>query len=401
VNKTDTDLIRQVESKQHPDHPDEQKTYMWQLDGLRCFAVLGVLVSHFWIPQGLPWLLADMDWGWIGVRLFFVLSGFLITGILLDARQIAGNKTTTSAYQLRQFYARRFLRIFPIYYLVIMITIALNIPLARELWAWLVTYTSNIYITLHNTWIGYFSHFWSLAVEEQFYLIWPFLILILPKKWLLPSVALAILVAPVYRFSAYQLYRGDISPFDFKAGTLTPANLDSLGMGAMLAIFWHNRAYRERVQKYTLFIILPVGILLYLVTLALYHYDIKPSVFFTLNDFALALIFAWLVSSAAMGFKGTVGKFISFPIFVYLGKISYGIYVYHYFMPLILVPVMKWLGFEAPPPGPLNFILAGSLSIAIASLSWYLFEYPINRLKRHFAYVPVPNAEHPYASVSQ
>ena len=107
---------------------------------------------------------------------------------------------------------------------------------------------SDIYITVQNTWIGYFSYFWSLAVEEQFYLIWPFLILILPKKWLLPSVALAILGAPVYRFSVYQLSHRDISPFDLKAGTLTPANLDSLCMGAMLAIFWHNRAYRESAK---------------------------------------------------------------------------------------------------------------------------------------------------------
>ena len=70
-------------------------------------------------------------------------------------------------------------------------------------------------------------------------------------------------------------------------------------------------------------------------------------------------------------------------------------------MPLILVPVMKWLGFEAPPPSPLDFILVGSLSIAIASLSRHLFEYPINHLKRHFEYVPAPNAKHPYASASQ
>ena len=84
-------------------------------------------------PAGPPWFLADMDWGWIGVRLFFVLSGFLITGMLLDARRIADNKTTTPAFQLHQIYARRFLRIFPIYYLVIGITVALNVPLAREL----------------------------------------------------------------------------------------------------------------------------------------------------------------------------------------------------------------------------------------------------------------------------
>ncbi|MEO8354719.1 MAG: acyltransferase [Chloroflexota bacterium] len=368
-----------------------QSNYMPQLDALRFFAVLGVLVSHFWIPKGLVWLFTDMDWGWMGVRLFFVLSGFLITGILLDARQVAENTTLTPLYLIRQFYARRFLRIFPVYYLVIGIALLLNIPLVREIWIWLITYTTNIYISLSNTWIGNFSHFWSLAVEEQFYLIWPCLILFLPRKWLSPLIVLAILVAPIYRFWGYQIYRHDISPFDFKAATFTLASLDSLGMGALLALHWRDSAGREKTRKYASRLVLPIGFFLYVTTLALYHYHIKPSVFFTLNDFALSLIFFWLVSGAAMGFKAATGKILSFPMFVYLGKISYGIYIYHYFMPLILVPVLNGLGFKLQTPGPLNFILASALTIAVASISWHLFEYPINNLKRYFQYGPAPN----------
>jgi peptidoglycan/LPS O-acetylase OafA/YrhL len=228
-----------------------------------------------------------MDWGWIGVQLFFVLSGFLISGILLDSRQAVENTTISPFFLIRQFYIRRFLRIFPIYYLVIFISLLLNIEPARQIWVWLVSYTSNIYITVFNTWIGAFSHFWSLAVEEQFYLIWPCLIMFLPRKWIPVMILFTIALAPIYRFGAYQMHRYDVSPFDFKPGTFTLANSDSLGIGALLAYAWRTNLTRESVQRYLTKIILPLGIILYVTTLALYHYRLKPSAFFTLNDFAL------------------------------------------------------------------------------------------------------------------
>jgi len=363
---------------------------MPQLDTLRFFAVLGVLISHFWTPQELPWLFADIDLGWLGVRLFFVLSGFLITGILLDARSLTETSSLSVSYLIRQFYVRRFLRIFPIYYLVIAITLIFDVTLGRELWVWLVSYASNIYITVHNTWMGVFSHFWSLAVEEQFYLLWPCLILFLPKKWIPAAITVVILLAPAYRFWAYQTYRLEISPFDFKAGTFTLASLDSLGLGALLAYAWRNKLMPTPIQKYLTALVLPFGLLLYVVSLALYHYRIKPSVFFTLNDLAASLVFTWLVGSASVGFKGFKGKFLTFPVFSYLGKISYGIYVYHYFMPLILVSVLSRFGYELHVPSLTNFILSSLFTIIVASLSWHWLELPINNLKRYFQYTAVP-----------
>ena len=363
---------------------------MPQLDTLRFFAVLGVLISHFWTPQELPWLFADIDLGWLGVRLFFVLSGFLITGILLDARSLTETSSLSVSYLIRQFYVRRFLRIFPIYYLVIAITLIFNVALGRELWVWLVSYASNIYITVHNTWMGVFSHFWSLAVEEQFYLLWPCLILFLPKKWIPAAIIVVILLAPAYRFWAYQTYRLEISPFDFKAGTFTLASLDSLGLGALLAYAWRNKLMPTPIQKYLTALVLPFGLLLYVASLALYHYRIKPSVFFTLNDLAASLVFTWLVGSASLGFKGFKGKFLTFPVFSYLGKISYGIYVYHYFMPLILVSVLSRFGYELHVPSLTNFILSSLFTMIVASLSWQWLELPINNLKRYFQYTAVP-----------
>ena len=367
---------------------------MPQLDALRFFAVLGVMVTHLWHPRNLPWLFDDLDWAGLGVRLFFVLSGFLITGILLDCRNTAEKNGVPVMFFIRQFYARRFLRIFPIYYLVVSIALIVDIPPAREIWAWLVTYTSNIYITVHNEWIGRMGHFWTLAVEEQFYLIWPWVILFAPRKYLLPVILLFISLSPIYRIIAYQIYPFDIGAMDFKAATFTLGNLDSLAIGALLALAWNSDIPKQRLQKYLTRLILPIGIILYTTCLILYHYRIKPSVFFTLGDFSASLIFAWLVSSAGLGFKGLVGKVLEWKVLNYLGKITYGIYVYHYFASLILVPLLSRIGFNLPVPGFSNFVLSSLLTIAVASLSWHWIEQPINNLKRYFQYGSGP-ADHP------
>jgi len=373
-------------NSQHP-----AQNYMPQLDALRFFAVLGVMIAHLWHPRRLPWLLGDLDWAGLGVRLFFVLSGFLITGILLDCKNMAKEKGMPSMFFIRQFYARRFLRIFPIYYLVVIITIIIDLPPAREIWGWLVTYTTNIYITVNNEWVGRLGHFWTLAVEEQFYLLWPWIILFTPRKWLLPIIVFFISLSPIYRIFAYNLYPFDIGAMDFKAATLTPANLDSLAIGALLALLWSSDIPKHVLQKYLTRLILPMGLILYTICLVLYHYRIKPSVFFVFGDFSASLIFAWLVSATGLGFKGWVGKFLEFRPISYLGKITYGIYVYHYFAPLVLVPILARFGYELQVPGIRNFALSGILTIAVASLSWHWIELPINNLKRHFQYKSASN----------
>ena len=360
--------------------------YMPQLDALRFFAVLGVMVAHLWHPRRLPWLLGDLDWAGLGVRLFFVLSGFLITGILLDCRNAAEKNGTPTLFFVRQFYARRFLRIFPIYYLVVLVALIVGLSPAREIWGWLVTYTTNIYITVNNEWVGRFGHFWTLAVEEQFYLIWPWVILFAPRKWLMPIILFCISLSPIYRTFAYAYFPFDIGAMDFKAATLTPANLDSLAIGALLALAWTWEIPKATLQRYLTRFILPIGLLLYATCLIFYHYRIQTAVFFIFGDFSASLIFAWLVSSAGLGFKGLIGKFLELQPLVYLGKITYGIYVYHYFAPLILVPLLARVGIDLFVPGFKNFVLSGVLTIAVAALSWHLLELPINNFKRYFQY---------------
>lgn len=365
-----------------------QQKYMPQLDALRFFAVLGVMVAHNWHPQRLPWLLGALDWAGLGVRLFFVLSGFLITGILLDCRNQAQKTGVPTSFFIRQFYIRRVLRIFPIYYLVVIVALLVDIPPARDIWGWLITYTSNVYITINNEWIGRLGHFWSLAVEEQFYLIWPWIVLFVPRKWLFSILLSFVVLAPAYRLYAYHNFPFDIGAMDFKAATFLLGNLDSLSVGAILAFAWNSKVSRETLQKYMLYLVLPVGMILYVGSLTLYYYRIAPSIFFVLGDLAAALIFSWLISAAAVGFNGVVASVLEFRPFIYLGKVSYGLYVYHYLMPLLLVPMLSKFGYELHVPGRMNFILSTLLTIGVASISWYLIESPINGLKEHFRYLP-------------
>jgi peptidoglycan/LPS O-acetylase OafA/YrhL len=368
-----------------------ERGYMIQLDALRFFAVLGVMVLHNWRPPALPWIFSSLDWGALGVRLFFVLSGFLITGILLNCRSLAAKTGQSSLFYVRQFYIRRFLRIFPVYYLVLVVLYTMNFPLVRELWLWLVSYTSNLYISFHGEWIGRVGHFWTLALEEQFYLVWPWLVLFVPRRRLLPVLLAIIALAPLYRFYAVSHYPADFATGAYTKTTFSLACLDSLGLGALLAIAFHSGWSGDTIQKYLVRFILPIGVgsLVALQLLAYYH--ITPGAYITFSDTSVALIFCWLVGSASRGFKGAAGRLLEFRPLVYLGKITYGIYIFHNLVPFFLVAYFRSLGIPYQEVGFVNFILSSSMAILLAALSWHLFEQPVNNLKQYFDYAASPS----------
>src|SRR5436309_834307 len=166
---------------------------MPQLDGVRALAVLAVLVHHY-LSAAWPVLdRAGTSLGFLGVKLFFVLSGFLITGILLEGRLADDTPEGRSRLRfLRQFYIRRFLRIFPLYYVVVALALICNIAPARQIAIWLLTYTVNIYFSIVGEFPRHFSHLWSLAIEEQFYLVWPWCILYARQRHLVVMTALMI-----------------------------------------------------------------------------------------------------------------------------------------------------------------------------------------------------------------
>jgi peptidoglycan/LPS O-acetylase OafA/YrhL len=261
---------------------------MAQLDALRTFAVAAVMVHHY-TPSG---------WGFGGtggVRLFFSLSGFLITGILLRSRERLESSELTLARALGRFYARRTLRIFPLYYFVIAAALALGLPPTRRLLGWLVTYTLNFHMARQGWYEESFAHFWSLAVEEQFYLAWPWLILALPRRLVLPAVLATIAVSPAYRLRYVLSGYTSVTGLATYISTLTC--LDALGAGALLALLWRSVS-RQRLLWFVRWLLLPGSLLLMFLLSRLenWHFGLVcgPLVFALLSTSVIALAAAGL-----------------------------------------------------------------------------------------------------------
>jgi peptidoglycan/LPS O-acetylase OafA/YrhL len=355
--------------------------HLVQLDALRAFAVLGVLVYHY-----APTTKSIAPFGVYGVRLFFVLSGFLITGILL--RGDTGDRSRT----LRQFYARRFLRIFPAYYLVLFVAAALAVPGVRAGLGWHASYLSNYWFIFHD-WHppNYAGHLWSLAVEEQFYIVAPMVVLFAPRRHL-PKILL-------FAAGAAIASRAGALAAGWNIGTPsvpTVACLDSLGLGALLAVT-RSRGLSDSWTRWAL----SFGVLLLAVSISAsqmfnqgfssnllvfrYAYKGMLDMQTVTEDTAVALISVWLVAGASRGFRGLAGKVLSSTPLVYLGTISYGVYLYHYFMIWVFRREFGWIRKQHPNQG-VYFLTLTTATIAVASISWFAYERPINGLKRYFPY---------------
>lgn len=359
--------------------------HMPQLDGLRAIAAGLVVLYHFWRP-----VREYVHLGGIGVRVFFVLSGFLITGILLRSRTLRDRGETTAGVSLRRFYIRRALRIFPLYYLALAIAWYAHVSGAREGIAWHATYLSNVHFFLvnavrHGQWGGYVGHFWSLAVEEQFYLLWPWVILFAPRRWL-PGIALAMAaVGPIFRFAVFTTTGNDVTQI------LLFGCIDSLALGAYLAMTVTPELGSHPLVRPIGAAPLWAGLLLF----GAYQAAEQADGFWVFRmvsfDLAVALVGVWLVARAATGMEGPAGRLLQLAPVRYLGTISYGIYVYHRILPDLLPRVARHLGHPdlfAPLGDETLPYLAfyTALSVAVAAISWHCFEGPINRMKNRFEY---------------
>lgn len=344
-----------------------------QLDALRCFAVLFVLWDHAGTPSSLH------VWGDGGVRLFFVLSAFLITGILLRLRDTAA----PLGVSLRAFYQRRFLRILPPYLALLGVTLLVGPPMARSHLFAHLTYLSNwLYIFAH--WRPPLGHLWTLAVEEQFYLVWPMLVLLAPRRlmpWLFGgAVMLSIVTRPIV------MHLG----FPMKAAMLvTSASFDGLGLGALLAWHFHVHRDREAERRRIANWCLAAGALLMTLFLSFSARFATPPHWMrgASEQMASALMAVWLVQRCAAGFTGRAERVMESRPLVYVGRISYGIY-------LVQTPIILAITHVRGETGIFRgsvafFLIATSCSIAVASVSWRYLEQPINSLKRR---VPYPDA---------
>ena len=363
---------------------NDRAHYMPQLDGLRAFAVGAVLIHHFFRPPRI----GGVDFALLGVWLFFVLSGFLITGILLRSRDQVEYSGYPSGFVLRQFYIRRFLRIFPLYYAVLFMAATIDLGDVRDTIFWHLAYMSNYLFATHRYWGPVTAHFWSLSVEEQFYILWPALIVFSPRQLLLKLVIFAIAIGPIFRGAAHFLDFNWIARM-----TVLPASLDALGLGALLAYCSHYAGEKPTLIKHLKQCICWVGVpglILLLCLQKLETYKLVSHV--TQNSWFIepilwALLFVWVINRAASGFGGIGAKILELKPLVYIGKISYGIYVYHPFI-YFLVPTLfseMDIDFFRLPHG-IQFGLLVGITVGIAAISWHFFENPLNSLKNHFTY---------------
>ena len=359
--------------------PEKLLKRIRELDGLRGIAVALVVLGHYVHHPSLVYF--GPQWGWIGVNLFFVLSGFLITTILL--------RTAKDHAALKTFYVRRTLRIFPLYYIVLLVYFLASASVGTpQPWNTTAVYLffmqailppaiTHLQIVPHPDWVNMgFSVLWTLSVEELFYLLWAPLVVFTRarRRLLLRFLILVLLFTPWVRFF-YPDPRGIQETF--------LGQMDALAAGALLAILWKDYAeiLRPWAQKHALS--------LYLACLALIGgmicidlatgIPIKTPIQMRVFD-ATAYTLLWaawgaflLVTLACSELPGTLPGILRSRVLRWLGKISYCLYLVHY--PIYLF----WRNYL---PHSLALLVALVTSLAISALSWRLLEGPISRWKR-------------------
>jgi peptidoglycan/LPS O-acetylase OafA/YrhL len=342
------------------------------LDGLRGAAILGVFLYHYGAggvhsaSTAVRVIATLCGFGWSGVDLFFVLSGYLITGILYDTQDVPG--------YYRKFYARRTLRIFPIYYLFAAIVLS-TLPFA-------VWHRGDLFFLVY---LGYpaaliwpsilhlpvrISHLWSLSVEEQFYMLWPWLIrtLRVPRN-ILTFCAVVGVGSLAFRIAVPGWAYNSL-----------PARMDDLALGAALAILVRSD-FRKRCERvaFPLFAASAVGVIL-ICTLrhTTEHVD---RLMCTVGYSVIAVGYGSLLLLSL----GPLAGLFSLPILRIFGKYSYGMYLYHFPLTAVFEPMKPFLA--RYPLGALIYVAVCLVAnLAIAALSFHLFEQPILKLKKRFEY---------------
>lgn len=371
--------------------PDTSTTgkHIAALDGVRGVAILMVLMLHMlWAntnPEGgivVRFFARAISAGGLGVDLFFALSGFLITGILYDT--LGGSRF------FRNFYARRSLRVFPLYYAFVAVVMVISLALGEHwhagVWG-ILTYEifhPRAYTT-DSKWVN-LNHFWSLAVEEQFYLCWPVLVYFLRSK---RRIVWAAIIGAMISFSirCYIQLSGIRNHSPYLGYAWPPARLDALLFGSALAMLVRSY-WRERVLEAAP-IAFVVGIVL-LIGYGIHSGSLEPILDPWMQS--VGLFCAGLTSCAAIAASLRRGSrfeaVMNNSVLRFFGRYSYGLYVMHYTITTaVATGTRPWL-FAVTHSKLLSVlgsaVISFSLSLLVAMLSFRFFEQPILGLKRHF-----------------
>ena len=375
--------------------PESRKTPFYPaLDGLRALAVAMVFGVHF-LPKIFPY-------GWLGVQIFFVLSGFLITGILYDTRH--------DPNRFKNFYARRVLRIFPLYYAVLLILLAVMLVThghgPARLWLWFaylenfwwittagplsdILYTGNQYA------FAAIGHLWSLAVEEQFYFLWPLMVFWIRDRRRLIYVCLALIA---FRLLLAAYWQAHLDAAVLELGItyrMLPTQCDGFLMGGILAL-WLRGQPSVRLQHYAGTLAF-AAVVFYASLIALLH--LKPgwighedvfdyrSAFQAVIGLPLSNLVSVFVILAVIQPEAWVYRICHLRPMRSLGRVSYGLYMFHLPVLVCLSQVLSrihthhpWIG----RPTLVNAIAATVATVILSYLSFHFYEKRFLRLKNYF-----------------
>jgi peptidoglycan/LPS O-acetylase OafA/YrhL len=345
--------------------PNWLPSYIPELDGLRGIAVLAVVIYHCHPRLAGTWIYGASLWGWAGVNLFFVLSGFLITSILLGSRE--------KPHYFRNFYGRRVLRIWPVYVLVLAVVyleapwfIGPTILQAVKTAPWLayVFFVQNLF---HLALPPALGPTWSLAIEEQYYFVWAPVVRFVKRPWMLACApAAAVIASPLAR-------RANLH---WMTPTHTLIHLDGIAWGSLLALGLLTLGWSRRVW-------LALGLSGMGLGFAAAATVAGGTSFL---DSALAVGFAGavLAAIASTGARNPVNAALRRGPLQFYGRISYGLYMIH----IATFIFFGWFDLKMDPYGTAgNLAIVGfrlAVSTAAATALWYGFESQILKLKRHF-----------------
>lgn len=363
---------------------DLARGFIREIEGLRAIAIVVVMVHRFW-PRSGP--LAETyghvaELGWMGVDLFFVISGFLIAGILLDSKG-------GPAY-FKNFYARRVLRIFPLYYAFVgLLLIAYPLTQSGAYFdtefvqqagspLWYLFYLSNVPEMIGHDPPFVLAPVWSLAIEEQFYLVFPCAVALLSRRKLVIALAGAVAFAPIFR--AVTVY---VWPANERVQYLaTPSRMDELALGCLVAVAFRTQWFAPK-RSHVHWALLGAAVLFGIALLAS-GLD-RTQTFgriggYSIVAFSLTVVVLWAVVNR----ESRLTWALRLGPVMYVGKLCYGLYLLHRPAAFLVDEALTRLSLPVATDGIVPVAIKLATALGLATVSWYAFEQPILRLKRHF-----------------
>ena len=343
-----------------------------QLDGLRAIAMMAIAWDH-WCPAGWPRVFP------FEVFLFFflVLTGYLITGSLL--RERGRNEARGGAWKaqaLKNYQIRRGLRILAPYYAALILAWIVRAPDIGPGLLWYVFHLSNIHMAFLGYWPAGTNHFWSLAMQQQFYLIWPFAIWFLPRKWLVPTILVFSAIGPLSR-----IFHDDLAQWITWPQVLTWASFDYFGIGALFALAVHHGMSLESPGFRWL------AVAAFSAYLGIFGSHALGWPSFGVRAFQqsfLAIALCGLIASGSVGFSGVAKKILEHPTLQRIGQVSYGIYLFHNLAPLVTGKIcwFLWNGsFETGIGALFRVAIYAAVTWGLALASWRWIEQPLQGVR--------------------